>query len=138
MERRYLLFRAGGVGYALALKEVIEVRETVAVYPLPRVPGYLTGVVNSHGNLTTLLDFALFMGGQRACDEGKVLVLDEKLAALALRVDEVMAIVPQDAVGELTPGEARYELGRLETEFGTVRLVHVEALVEAVEEHLAG
>lgn len=136
MSDRFLLFRAAGTGFALPLKQVAEVRELPCLYPVPRLPEHLLGVMNSHGNLTALLDLNRFLGGGGVAGEGKVLVLDEKLAALALWVDEVMAIVPAEAVSEPFAEEGPYCAERMDTEFGSVGLLKVEELLETVERQL--
>lgn len=135
MERRYLLFTAGGEGFALGLGEVVEVRERADLFPLPRVPEAILGLMNYHGNLTAILDFAAFIGSLGRSD-GKLLVLDPKLAALALWVDEVKAIVPEEAVEVVAEGERPWETATLNTDFGTMTLLRLEGLLEEVEQQL--
>jgi len=126
-----------GQGFALNLQEVAEVMEPPASFPFPRAPGHFLGLINFHGTLTALVDLGLYAGpGGRPSPQGKVLVLDPRLASLALRVDGVTSIVPGESIHSRTPGEDPLTESLLETEYGTVRLLRVEALLDALEQGL--
>jgi len=133
---RFLLFRAAGTGFAFRLKEVAEVMEPQASYPVPRAPGHFLGLVNFHGTLTALVDLPLFLGlgGRRA--SGKILVLASKAAHLALQVDGVHSIVTREAVRGESPGDDPLTASLLETDFGPFRLLQLEALLFGLEEGL--
>ena len=137
MEQRLLLFTLAGQGFALDLQEVAEVMEPQVSYPIPRVPPHFVGLINFHGALTALVDLGLYLGiGGRPPDQGKVLVLDSRLASLALRVDGVSAVVGADAVLARAPGKDDLTAELLETEHGTVRLLRAERLLAALERGL--
>jgi len=137
MEERLLLFTLTQQGFALDLQDVAEVMEPPASYPIPRTPGHFVGLINFHGALTALVDFGLFLGHDRCTPgQGKVLVLDTRLANLALWVDEVTCVVAGSAVAARTPGEDDLTAALLETDYGTVRLLRVAALLDALEQGL--
>jgi purine-binding chemotaxis protein CheW len=134
MEERLLLFSLAGHGFALDLQEVAEVMEPQPYYAIPRAPGHFAGLINFHGSLTALVDLGLYLGhGGRHPGQGKVLVLDTRLASLALWVDGVSAVVSGATLPERRPGEDALTAQLLDTEHGTVRLLRVEPLVSALE-----
>lgn len=135
-EERFLLFQAAGEGFAFALQEVAEVMEPQESYPLPRVPRHYAGLINFHGTPTALVDLGLYLGGAAAGGPGKVLVLDTRVAALALRVEGVHAIISREAILEQSPGEDPLTAARLETEQGTFRLLRLDTLLMALEQGL--
>jgi purine-binding chemotaxis protein CheW len=137
MEERLLLFTLAGQRFAFDLQEVAEVMEPPASYPFPRAPDHFVGLMNFHGTLTALVDLGLYLGGSRRPPaQGKVLVLDTRLASLALWVDGVSAVVAGSTVSARKPGEDDLTSELLETANGSVRLLQVEALLHALEQGL--
>lgn len=135
MEERLLLFTVAGQGFALNLQEVAEVMEPPASFPIPRAPGHFVGLINFHGTLTALVDFGLYTGrGSRRPGQGKVLVLDTRLASLALWVDAVSSVVAGATLPCREPGDDPLTAELLETGHGTMRLLRVEALLSALEQ----
>lgn len=139
MEQRLILFTLGGEGYAFELQEVAEVMEPPESYPIPKAPAHFVGLINFHGALTALVDLGLFLGkGGRARQQGKVLVLDPRLASLALSVDGVSSVVAGSTVLSRAEGNAPLVDAELVTEHGKFRLLKVEPLVSALEAGLSG
>ena len=134
MEERLLLFTLAGQRFAFDLQEVAEVMEPQVSFPIPKVPGHFVGLINFHGTLTALVDLGLYLGfGSRSRGQGKVLVLDTRLASLALWVDGVSAVVSGASVAGRLPGEDDLTAELLEMEHGAVRRLRVEKLLEALE-----
>ena len=136
MEERFILFRAAGEGFAFSLQEICEVLEPRPSYPIHGAPPHFTGLISFHGALTALVDFGLFLGDGDGQAE-KVLVLDGRLAHLALSIEGVTAIVSREAIYDEYPGNDPLTLSQLSTSYGTVRLIRVEALLCALEEGLS-
>ena len=137
MQERLLLFTLAGEGFALDLQLVAEVMEPQSSFPVPRAPDHFVGLINFHGSLTALVDLGLFLElGCRTPGQGKVLVLDTRLASLALWVDGVSAVVAGDTLSARAPGEDDLTAQLLETEHGTVRLLRAEGLLDALEKGL--
>ncbi|GFO53111.1 hypothetical protein GMSM_01180 [Geomonas sp. Red276] len=137
MEERLLLFSAGGEKFAFPLHEVCEVMELQASYPFPRAPRHFVGLINFHGNLTALVDLERFIGREGGGKHGKVLVLDTKIAHLALLVDGVRSILPAGAILGASPVEGDpIVAGMIETEQGSFRLLAVDRLVDSLEQGL--
>ncbi|HBA87101.1 MAG TPA: chemotaxis protein CheW [Geobacter sp.] len=133
---RLLIFSAAGEEFALNLQEVCEVMEPQPSYPFAGAPPHYLGLINFHGNLTALVDLGMYLGKGGRGAPGKLLVLDTKLAHLALGVDGVSSIVSGETVTGEAPGEEPLIEARLETAAGTVRLLEVEALLRGLEEGL--
>lgn len=132
---RLILFSAGGREFALDLQQVCEVMEPQQSYPVAGVPAHYLGLINFHGNMTALVDLPKFLG-VAGVSPGKLLVLDTKLAQLALRVDAVRCIVGEDAVLEAAEAEDPLILATLSTARGPAALIGVEALLSGLEEGL--
>jgi purine-binding chemotaxis protein CheW len=136
MEERFLLFSAAGAGFAFNLQEVSEVMEPQASFPIPHAPGHVLGLINFHGTLTALVDLGLYLGRGDRRTPGKVLVLDTRSASLALTVDAVRAIVTREAITGDSPGDDPLTAALLETAYGTMRLLRIEALLSGLEQDL--
>jgi purine-binding chemotaxis protein CheW len=136
MEERFLLFSAAGEGFAFRLGEICEVMEPPSSYPIPRAPGHFVGLINFHGTLTALVHLGQLLGKPGGSAPGKVLVLDTKLAHLALLVDAVGSIVTREAVVGESPGDAPLTEALLETAQGSFRLIRLEALLFSLEQGL--
>jgi chemotaxis signal transduction protein len=91
-ESRYLVFDVGGEWYALILQDVEEIMELPEIHPLPRAPSYYSGVMNCHSMPVPILDLALFLKKGSSPPGGKILVMNRKIANLALRVHVIKCI----------------------------------------------
>jgi len=58
----YLLFGLAGAEYAVALSNVLEIRDPPAVTPLPHVPEWVRGVSNLRGDILSVVDLRAFLG----------------------------------------------------------------------------
>ncbi len=72
---RLLVFRLQGSRYALDLSDVAEVMEPPVIFPIPRAPHFLSGIMNFHGNLVSVLDLAHFLGISSCTPAEKVLIM---------------------------------------------------------------
>jgi purine-binding chemotaxis protein CheW len=133
-EERILLCTAAGAGFAFNLREICEVMEPQASFPVPGAPGHFMGVINCHGTLTALVDLGLYLGHGKHHPLGNVLVLDTRLAQLALMVDGVCAIVSSSAVTGWSPDDAPQTEALLESSYGTFRLLRLETLLFGLEQ----
>lgn len=134
--QRLLVFTVQGSRYALDLRDVAEVMDPQATFPVPWAPGYLKGAMNFHGSLVTLLDLAEFMNVGATEAGGNILVLDKRIANLALRVDGVENIVLSDAVLEEDESSDPMVDKLLILADGEIRMLAVGKLLESIEETL--
>lgn len=129
-DRRYLIFWSEGERHAFLLEEVAEIMDPPEFYPIPKVPGHYAGIMNCHGRPTPVVDMrAFFKGGKSSATAGKVLVLERKIANLAILVADVEKIV----VGPFPASRGDSGNGVVEFEGGTAKLIEPEELVAALE-----
>jgi purine-binding chemotaxis protein CheW len=135
---RLILFYLHADGYALRLEDVAEVLEPPPLYPIPRAPRYFPGIMNFHGSLIPVIDLAGFLSKGSLSPQGQLLVLDNRIANLALWVDSVESVRSADVV--LDEREVDEELVEKVLTISTreVRLLSAARLVDRVEEILAG
>ena len=137
MAERFLLFDAAGEGFALNLRDISEVLESQESFPVPGAPCHFLGLINFHGEFTALVDLGLFLGRSHRQLPENVLVLDARLAQLALSVDGVRAIVTEREILGEAPGEEPLTAALLDTAYGRVRLLRVDTLLFGLEQGLA-
>ncbi|MBJ6799546.1 chemotaxis protein CheW [Geomonas propionica] len=133
---RLLLFSAARQLFALNLQEVCEVMEPQRCYPLAGAPSHYHGLINFHGNLTALVDLAGYLRLQGRPLPGKVLVIDTKLAHLALKVDAVGSILDATSITGASSHEDPLTEAVLDTPHGSVHLLRLEALLTGLEQEL--
>jgi len=131
--QRLLIFDVKGSRYALDLQDVAEVLDPPMTFPVPWTPGCLKGAMNFHGSLVCVLDLAEFMNVGTRDRGGNVLVLDKRIANLALWVDGVENIVLSDAVLEEDAcGDPLVDKVLMMAD-GEIRMLAVGKLLEGIE-----
>jgi purine-binding chemotaxis protein CheW len=135
---RLLVFSLQRCRYALDIKDVAEVLEPPQIFPIPSAPLYFSGIMNFHGNLVSVLDLAHFLNDSTRNPNGKVLVLDTRIANLAIWVDMVETIVSAEVVLEEEPGSESFVERVLIMADGEVRMLSVDKLLERLEGNLSG
>lgn len=132
---RLLVVDLAGKRLAMDVSTVTEVSELPETWPIPLAPDFFKGVINSHGSLIPLLDLAFYLGEEAGLSGGKTLILDRRLADLALWVDDVERVIPSFEVTFLRSGEAP-ALAVLEIDGSEVTLISPKLLVDMVEADL--
>lgn len=102
---RYLVFSLSGRKYALLLAQTGEVFEAVPTYPVPKVPAFLGEAINVHGRVVPVLDLGVVFRTGATVEGGTIVVLDHKVADLALRVEGAVAILSAADVTAEEPGD---------------------------------
>jgi purine-binding chemotaxis protein CheW len=132
-----LIFSLQGSKYALDLRDVAEVLDPPLIFPIPRAPFFFPGIMNFHGKLVSVLDLAWFLNRAPRDPHGKVLVLDSRLANLAVWVDMVESIVATDDVLEEDECREPLVVKVLTMADGELKMLSVEKLLEELEEALS-
>lgn len=101
--RRWLL-NLGGTRLLLDGDVVGEILDDAAVFPVPRTPDWVAGVINHRGTLVPVFDLALRLSGQRSA-AGLLIVLGEDEQAVALSLDELPARRSPDPQAQADPPE---------------------------------
>jgi len=77
----------GKESFALPLDALAEIYRGVEITPLPLAPDFLTGVINVHGNLASVLSLAAILNAGQTTDEGLLLILTQDYGGVALLVE---------------------------------------------------
>jgi purine-binding chemotaxis protein CheW len=62
---QYLTFKLGNEIYGINVEHVKEVNEFGNVYPLPRVPEYIRGIINLRGEVVPVIDLSYRLYGKK-------------------------------------------------------------------------
>jgi purine-binding chemotaxis protein CheW len=89
---KYLIFTILGETYALPSRLVGEIALLDAVYPLPLMPPYVSGIINRYSSPYALIDIGLLLR-KTATSGAKVVVLKEQIDRAAFLIDDVIDIV---------------------------------------------
>jgi chemotaxis signal transduction protein len=133
---RLILFTLQGERYALGLEEVAEVMEPPPIYPIPRAPHCFAGIMNSHGNLVSVIDLALLLNNTPRSPHGQLLVLDTRVANLALWADSVESVHPAEIINDECEGIGGIVEGVLKISGREVKRLSVEKLLLELEKVL--
>lgn len=127
----YVMFRLGERAFATSLDDVREIVRLAGLQRLPGVQAPLAGVIELRGAPLPVLDVR---GPDAPEDEGDVLVLEVDEDAVGVAVDQVLAVLPADALPELTDRPAKvlpsYVVGVRSSKDGPVLLVDLEKMLD--------
>jgi purine-binding chemotaxis protein CheW len=98
-----IVFLLDGTGYAIPIRNVLELDAMPRITAVPNVPGFVRGITNLRGEIIAVLDLRTLLGMDRndAPARGRILIVrtaDQLIAALA--VDDVRGAASL-ALGEL-------------------------------------
>lgn len=127
----YVMFRLGERAFATSLDDVREIVRLSGLQRLPGVQAPLAGVIELRGAPLPVLDVR---GPDAPGDAGDVLVLEVDEDAVGVAVDQVLAVLPADALPELTDRPAKvlpsYVVGVRSSADGPVLLVDLEKMLD--------
>jgi len=134
----FLIVAVRGERCAIHLRDIAEVMETFTVFPIPKEPPSLLGVMNFHGSPVPVLDLASFLHGAPPTGSGPVLVLDHGIASLALRVDTVERILFEGWEADTDLAVDEFMGTPVSGGDAEIRLLLLERVVEKLDEVLRG
>ena len=127
----YVMFRLAARTFATSLDDVREIVRLAGLERLPGVQAPLAGVIELRGAPLPVLDVR---GPDAAEDQGDVLVLEVDGDAVGVAVDQVLAVLPAEALPELTDRPAKvlpsYVIGVRRSADGPVLLVDLEKMLD--------
>ena len=118
-----VLIQVGREVYGLDVQYVFDIRPVEHITHVPRVPGWVAGVVNLRGHILSVVDLQRLFGLERDEQDGhapNVVVVETPEMELALLADEVLAVesVPihkiQDAGSAIQSPRPEYVQGIVE------------------------
>jgi purine-binding chemotaxis protein CheW len=137
-----LVFSFGGDVYGVPLVAVKEIFPADDLYPVPRAPRPIRGLVDVRGRMVTALDVAALIGGEEApAGRGNLMILIEPRdhlglwspAAIDLRAVDLTAVLPRPDGKEADPDVFE---GFVTTPEGLVTLLSVDRVVRACEQEI--
>jgi len=131
--RKFLIFSLPGSLYALDLAQVAEVGDPPQMWPIPLAPPCYIGALNFHGDIVAVMDLAIFFGLAGPGKPGKIIVLHQEIASLALLVDAVVRIVSEDEVCFFPPADDEFAAATLGLIDGEAIQLDLDALVHGAE-----
>jgi purine-binding chemotaxis protein CheW len=103
--QRTLLFRAGDRTFGCAIDAVREIIPQRRATRLPGAPPAVQGLINLRGTIVTVVDLALWLGGDRpAVAEGSIVLVDHGARVAGIAVDHVLdvqVIAPEEVAGTI-------------------------------------
>ena len=102
--KKYLTFVSNGLGFAIPSDYVIEIINEHFITHLPKVPGYIKGIINLRGQIIPIMDARQRMGHPRAepTKETCIIVISVDNVSIGLFVDKVLHMIdiPNNAISE--------------------------------------
>ena len=131
--RKFLIFSLPGSLYALDLAQVAEVGDPPQTWPIPLAPPCYSGAINFHGDIVAVMDLAIFFDLTGPGKPGKIIVLHQEIASLALLVDAVVRIVSEGEVSFSPPPDDEFAAATLGLIDGVAIQLDLDALVHGAE-----
>jgi chemotaxis signal transduction protein len=131
--RKFLIFSLPGSLYALDLAQVAEVGNPPQTWPIPLAPPCYSGALNFHGDIVAVMDLAVFFGLAGPRKPGKIIVLHQEIASLALLVDAVARIASEEEVSFSPPPNNGFAAATLGLIDGEAVLLDLDAVVREAE-----
>ena len=96
---KYLIFVSDGLRYGLNAEQVKEIITTYSITHIPRVPGYVRGIVNLRGQIIPILDIRLRLGKPMQ-EGGCFIVVEVDNTSIGILVDDVekMVDIPRESI----------------------------------------
>lgn len=132
--RKYLIFQLAGQRFAFDLAQIAEVIEPPETWPIPMAPRCYTGAANFHGTIVASMDLATFMDLPANRSIEKCIVIDTRIASLALLVEQVLRIVSVDQTDLHNGSDRPFAAGELKLSDGPALLLDAVAIAERASE----
>ena len=133
MDRKFLIFFMHGQRYAFDLSDVAEVMDITKSWPIPFAPDCYSGAINFHGAIVAVMNLAVFMGSEACGELEKIIVLNEKSAALGFLVERVARIVSAQEIEISDPSDDRFASALLRLPEGSATLLDIETIIRESE-----
>ena len=93
--KKHLAFCSDGIRFAIAYDFVIEIINELSITTLPKVPGYIEGIINLRGQVIPIMDVRLRMNHMKGEVNSKVciIVIQVEDTVIGLLVDEVLQMI---------------------------------------------
>lgn len=133
----YLLFTMHGSYYAFELSDTTAVEEPSLLSPIPGSGKLFVGALNFHNSIVAVCNLATALSIPPLTKIGKIVVLNQKNAALAFQVESVVRIFSAKEIMQVTNSEHGLLKSYIEISEGKVALFNVPALIAYTENALS-
>ena len=133
----YLVFKSGDMNYAVNSTEVREILRNNEVYPMPFVPPYIKGVLNSYGVPVAVVDFSLFTAG--SSQDSRLFMLLKNPNNISIQVSEIQEFHNESevTVKELSNAEdAPFFTGAISFDDVTAPILNINGILEKIRSDL--
>lgn len=100
--RRWLAFTLGSEDYALEIGVIREIIKPREITEIPRVPGYLLGIISLRGNIIPIFDLKqrLRLGGASIAGGTRIIICQDRERLAGLLIDEItqVATIPEERI----------------------------------------
>lgn len=100
--RRWLAFSLGNEDYALEIGVIREIIKPREITEIPRVPGYLLGIISLRGNIIPIFDLKqrLRLGGASIAGGTRIIICQDRECLAGLLIDEItqVATIPEEKI----------------------------------------
>ena len=105
--QEFLFFRVAGENYAVNILEIKEIIKPREVTEVPRVPGFVAGILSLRGIIIPVYDMRLRLGfpSQEQTGRSRIIVVKRQDEFSGLMVDEVVQVVRIE-IGSIEPPPA--------------------------------
>ncbi len=133
----WLTFNAGGKKYAIASSLVQEILRNNDVFPIPFVPPYIKGVLNSYGKPFAVLDISLFFYQKEQNTKLYMILKDDN--HLALQIDDLMEFHTQNEISlqkMVDSSNIRYFSSALTFEADTIPVLNMDNIISDIKDEI--
>lgn len=120
--------------FLLSVDNVLSVLRPVALTPVPMAPDHLMGMANVRGQIFCIIDpgKALRLSQKRKAEtsESRFLLLRHPRVHLGIWAEQVLGLVRLSEAEKDVSDAHDYEAGKVDTEFGALPILRVEALFD--------
>ncbi|MCR5304392.1 MAG: chemotaxis protein CheW [Lachnospiraceae bacterium] len=134
---QYIVIRLGDEQYGIDIKYIDNILRVPGITRVPKVPSYITGVINLRGEVVPVMNLRLKMGLEDAefTNTTRIIILrTEQQSMIGVIVDEVKEVVTLtsdqvDDVNHDVNEEVRFINGVGKCEGGLISLLNIQSVV---------
>lgn len=91
--KKFTVFSVAGEEFGIQLERVVEIVRTQKVTPLPRVPDYITGVINLRGTIIPVMDLRKRLNVNPSSVRERIIITTMHGGKIGILVDSVKEII---------------------------------------------
>lgn len=101
---KFLTFLSDGLYFAVDIGYVIEIITSYSITHLPKVPDFVTGIINLRGQIIPIIDIRIRTGRPRIeyTDKSCIIVLEVQSMMIGILVDEVSHVIDV-SINDISP-----------------------------------